>query len=140
MMPQRAYVLLPTHTVSTFRGIRKYSTELASANELGGTMQMSPLNSTNDLGSKCFGSSTAESALVNFFTSHAALHPVPHAARFGHHRRDNDDRGVAFSGTPAPHRSEGAALRERDAAARQRARAVFGQVLSGGRAVHSLRH
>src|SRR6266550_4275507 len=34
MMPQRAYVLLPTHTVNTFRGIRKYSTELASANEL----------------------------------------------------------------------------------------------------------
>src|SRR6267154_3565119 len=64
MMPQRAYVLLPTQIVSTFRGMRKYSTDVASANELGGTMQTSPANSTNDFGSKCLGSTTADSALV----------------------------------------------------------------------------
>src|SRR5256886_9157301 len=64
MMPQRAYVLLPTQIVRTLRGMRKYSTERARANELGGTMHTSPVNSTNDLGSKCLGSTTAESALV----------------------------------------------------------------------------
>src|ERR1041384_1941115 len=62
MMPQRAYVLLPRQMVSTLRGIRKYSTDVASANELGGTMQTSPRNSTNVLGSKCLGSTTADSA------------------------------------------------------------------------------
>jgi len=33
MIPQRAYVDLPRHTVSTVRGMRKYSTVRASAKE-----------------------------------------------------------------------------------------------------------
>src|SRR5256885_9469063 len=60
MMPQRAYVLFPTQIVSTFRGMRKYSTERARANELGGTMHTFPLNSTNDFGSKLLGSRSEE--------------------------------------------------------------------------------
>src|SRR5216110_1287010 len=71
MIPHRAYVLLPRQIVSTLRGIRKYSTEVASAKEFGGTMQMSPLNSTNDLGSKCLGSTTADNALVKILNSGA---------------------------------------------------------------------
>src|SRR6266550_4701110 len=71
MMPQRAYVLLPTQMVSTLRGMRKYSMERASANELGGTMQTSPVNSTNDFGSNCFGSTTAESTFVKILNSGA---------------------------------------------------------------------
>src|SRR5262245_20239106 len=71
MMPQRAYVLLPRQIVRTLRGMRKYSTEVASAKEFGGTMQMSPANSTNDLGSKCFGSTTADSAFVKILNSGA---------------------------------------------------------------------
>src|SRR5256712_7907002 len=69
MMPQRAYVLLPTQIVRTLRGTRKYSTERASAKELGGTMQTSPVNSTSDFGSNRFGSTTAESTLVKILNS-----------------------------------------------------------------------
>src|SRR3989454_2916551 len=69
MMPQRAYVLFPTQIVRTLRGMRKYSTERARAKELGGTMHTSPVNSTNDFGSKCFGSTTADSALVKILRS-----------------------------------------------------------------------
>src|SRR2546430_11950504 len=47
----------------SLRGMRKYSTERARAKELGGTMHTSPVNSTNDFRSKCFGSTTADSAL-----------------------------------------------------------------------------
>src|SRR3989337_1349185 len=65
MMPQRAWVLLPRQTVSTLRGMRKYSTVRARAKELGGITQMSPLKSTMDLLSKCLGSTTAEKILVN---------------------------------------------------------------------------
>src|SRR3990170_6754846 len=71
MIPQRAYVLLPTQMVRTLRGMRKYSTEHASANELGGTMQTSPTNSTKDFGSNRFGSTTAERALVKILNSGA---------------------------------------------------------------------
>src|SRR3989475_5819582 len=71
MMPQRAYVLFPTQIVRTLRGMRKYSTERARANELGGTMQTSPLNSTNDFGSNRFGSTTADRALVKILNSGA---------------------------------------------------------------------
>src|SRR3954462_10362365 len=56
MMPQRAYVDFPTVTVRMLRGILKYSTDRASAKELGGTMQMSPSNPRKDCGSKDFGS------------------------------------------------------------------------------------
>src|SRR6266571_53098 len=71
MIPHRAYVLLPTQIVRQFRGIRKYSTELASAKEFGGTMQTSSVNSTNDFGSKRFGSTTADSAFVKILNSGA---------------------------------------------------------------------
>src|SRR5579863_3819176 len=71
MIPQRAYVDLPTQIVKQLRGIRKYSTERPSAKEFGGTMQMSPLNSTNDLGSKCLGSTIEEFTLVKIRNSSA---------------------------------------------------------------------
>src|SRR6185503_714701 len=69
MIPQRAYVLLPTQIVSTLRGIRKYSTERASAKEFGGTTQTGPVNSTNDLGSNCLGSTMTDRALVKILNS-----------------------------------------------------------------------
>src|SRR2546430_13174920 len=71
MMPQRAYVLLPTQMVRQFRGIRKYSTDRASAKELGGTTHTSPSCSTNDRSSKCFGSTTGEYTLVKILNSRA---------------------------------------------------------------------
>ena len=71
MIPHRAYVLLPTQIVRQLRGMRKYSTELASANELGGTIHTSPANSTKDFGSNCFGSTTADNALVKILNSGA---------------------------------------------------------------------
>src|SRR5438309_9430201 len=71
MMPQRAYVLFPTQIVRTLRGMRKYSTERARTNEVGGTMQTSPLNSTNDFGSNRFWSTPADGALVKILNSGA---------------------------------------------------------------------
>lgn len=43
IIPQRAYVLLPTQTTRMSRGIRRYSTERASAKLFGGMTQLSPL-------------------------------------------------------------------------------------------------
>src|SRR5437773_11404587 len=77
MIPHRAYVLLPTQTVRQFRGIRKYSTELASAKEFGGTMQTPPVNSTKEFGSKRFGSTTADRACVKSLNSGATRTPTP---------------------------------------------------------------
>jgi hypothetical protein len=57
--------------VSTSRGIRKYSTVRASANEFGGTMQTSALMSTKALGSKFFGSITVLLMLVKTLNSSA---------------------------------------------------------------------
>src|SRR5215467_4992878 len=71
MMPQRAYVDLPTQMVSTLRGILKYSTERANAKELGGIMHTSPLNSTSDRGSKCLGSTIVLFTLVKMRNSSA---------------------------------------------------------------------
>src|SRR5579863_9327972 len=71
MMPQRAYVLLPTQMVNTLRGILKYSTDLASANEFGGTKQISVCSVTNDFSSKCFGSTIDELTLVKILNSSA---------------------------------------------------------------------
>src|SRR3954470_5670007 len=71
MMPQRAYVDLPTVTVSTSRGMRKYSTERARANEFGGTMQTSPSYSTKDFGSNAFGSTMEFSTFVKMRNSRA---------------------------------------------------------------------
>ena len=45
--------------------MRKYSTVLARAKELGGMMQTSPSMSTKLLGSKAFGSTIVELMLVN---------------------------------------------------------------------------
>src|SRR5215470_3023029 len=69
MMPQRAYVDLPRHTVRTLRGMRKYSTVRASAKELGGTTQTSPTKSTIERVSNCFGSTTAENTFVKILNS-----------------------------------------------------------------------
>src|SRR4029434_5953787 len=69
MMPQRAYVLLPRQIVRTLRGIRKYSTVRASANEFGGMMQTSFLMSTNEFGSKAFGSTIVELMFVKILRS-----------------------------------------------------------------------
>src|SRR6187200_1700517 len=66
---QRAYVLFPRHTVSTLRGMRKYSTVRASANEFGGIRQTSPVWSTNDPRSKFFGSTIVELMLVKILNS-----------------------------------------------------------------------
>ena len=55
IIPHLAYVDLPTHIVRIFLGILKNSTVLASANEFGGIIQWSPLNSTNEFGSKDLG-------------------------------------------------------------------------------------
>src|SRR5215212_1556860 len=81
MMPQRAYVDLPRQIVSTSRGIRKYSIVRASANEFGGTMQTSVLTSTNDRGSKCFGSMTVLLIFVNTLNSSATRMSYPYDDR-----------------------------------------------------------
>src|SRR5215467_11676651 len=72
MMPQRAYVDLPTQIVSTLRGIRKYSTERANAKDLGGMMHTSPLNSSSDRGWKCLGATIVEFTLVKIRISSAS--------------------------------------------------------------------
>src|SRR5450755_1194285 len=71
IIPQRAYVDLPTQMVSTLRGIRKYSIERPSAKEFGGTIHTSPLNSTNERLSKCLGSTILEFTLVKMLNSSA---------------------------------------------------------------------
>src|SRR6266567_7727532 len=78
MIPHRAYVLLPTQIVRQFRGIRKYSTELASANEFGGTMQTSPVNSTNDFGSNCLGSTIELNTFVKILKSRPTRMSYPY--------------------------------------------------------------
>src|SRR3989337_750307 len=77
MMPQRAYVDLPRQMVSTSRGMRKYSIVRASANEFGGTMQTSVLTSTNDRGSKFFGSMTVLLMFVKILNSSATRMSYP---------------------------------------------------------------
>src|SRR6188474_2383817 len=69
MMPQRAYVDLPRQMVSTLRGMRKYSTVRANANEFGGMMQTSPTKSTNEPASNAFGSTIVELMLVKILNS-----------------------------------------------------------------------
>src|ERR1700683_5380462 len=71
MMPQRAYVLLPTQMVRMSRGILKYSTERASAKELGGTMQISVRMVTKDFSSKFLGSTMVLLTLVKILNSSA---------------------------------------------------------------------
>src|ERR1700761_2592511 len=69
MMPQRAYVLLPTQIVSTSRGMRKYSIDFASANEFGGTITLGACTVTKERSSKFFGSMTALLTLVKILNS-----------------------------------------------------------------------
>src|SRR5215475_10405548 len=71
MIPQRAYVDFPTQIVSTSRGILKYSTERASANEFGGMRVESARTVTNDLSSNSLGSTMAELTLVKILNSSA---------------------------------------------------------------------
>src|SRR3546814_16278003 len=71
MMPQRAYVLLPRHTTSVERGMRKYSTVRASANEFGGMMQTSDFTSPHHFSSKFFGSTIIELMFVTLVNSFA---------------------------------------------------------------------
>ena len=65
-------------TVRTLRGIRKYSTERASAKEFGGTMQTSPSNSTNDFGSNALGSTIEFSTFVKIRNSRATRMSYPY--------------------------------------------------------------
>src|SRR5882724_1372136 len=78
MIPHRAYVDLPTQIVSTSRGILKYSTDRASANEFGGTMQTSDCTVTNDRSSKFFGSTTVQFTFVNTLYSSATRRSYPY--------------------------------------------------------------
>src|SRR3974390_3050367 len=77
MMPQRAYVDLPTQIVSTSRGILKYSTERASANEFGGTIATSVRIVTNDFSSNFFGSTIDEFTFVKILNSSATRRSYP---------------------------------------------------------------
>src|SRR5215813_3758725 len=77
MMPQRAYVDLPTQMVSTSRGILKYSTERARANEFGGTSTEDACTLTNERSSKFFGSTMAEFTLVKILNSSATRRSYP---------------------------------------------------------------
>ena len=55
--------------MSTLRGMRKYSTVRASANELGGMTQTSPRKSTKFLASNALGSTIVELMLVKILNS-----------------------------------------------------------------------
>jgi hypothetical protein len=55
--------------VKTLRGMRKYSTVRARANEFGGMMATSDLKSIIDWGLKFFGSTMAEKTLVKILNS-----------------------------------------------------------------------
>src|SRR5580658_10366869 len=61
----------PRHTVSTLRGIRRYSTVRAKAKELGGMIQTSADRSTKLFSSNCFGSTMVELMLVKILNSRA---------------------------------------------------------------------
>src|SRR4051812_42308529 len=78
MIPHRAYVDFPRHTVRTSRGIRKYSIVRASANEFGGTIQMSVLMSTNERGSNALGSMTVLLMFVKTLNSSATRMSYPY--------------------------------------------------------------
>ena len=54
IIPHLAYVDFPKQTVNTLRGILKYSTLLAKAKLLAGTIQTSPLKLTKEFSSNFF--------------------------------------------------------------------------------------
>src|SRR5271156_6883251 len=78
MMPQRAYVDLPTQIVSTSRGILKYSIDRASANEFGGTITLGAGTDTKDRSSNAFGSMIALFTLVNILNSSETRRSYPY--------------------------------------------------------------
>ena len=73
IIPHLAYVDLPRHIVSTFLGILKYSTVLASAKELGGITHISEFISTKLFSSNCLGSTIAEWMFVKTLNSFEQL-------------------------------------------------------------------
>src|SRR5436305_11115897 len=77
MMPQRAYVDLPTQMVRTSRGILKYSTERARAKEFGGTSTEEACTLTKERSSKFLGSTMAEFTLVKILNSSATRRSYP---------------------------------------------------------------
>src|SRR5580658_6091776 len=81
MIPQRAYVDLPTQILITSRGMRKYSTDRASANEFGGTITDSACTLTNDRSSKALGSIIALFTLVKILNSSETRKSYPYDER-----------------------------------------------------------
>src|SRR5439155_22341835 len=81
MIPQRAYVDLPTQMVMMLRGMRKYSIDRPRANELGGMTQTSPLKSTNERGSKALGSTTVLKTFVKILNASAMRMSYPYDER-----------------------------------------------------------
>src|SRR5215467_13704835 len=77
MMPQRAYVDLPTQIVNTSRGILKYSIDRARANEFGGTITLSATTVTNERSSKALGSMIALLTLVKILNSSETRRSYP---------------------------------------------------------------
>src|SRR5579871_2793294 len=77
MIPQRAYVDLPTQSVRTSRGILKYSTERARAKEFGGTIAQSAVRVTNERSSNFLGSTMVLLTLVKILNSSATRKSYP---------------------------------------------------------------
>src|SRR5271156_3190557 len=81
IIPQRAYVDLPTQIVSTSRGILKYSIDRAKANEFGGTITLSACTVTNDRSSNDLGSMIALLTLVKILNSSETRRSYPYEER-----------------------------------------------------------
>src|SRR5581483_5853392 len=81
MMPQRAYVDLPTQIVKISLGIRKYSTDRARAKEFGGTITDCACTETNERSSKALGSMMALFTLVKILNSSETLRSYPYDER-----------------------------------------------------------
>src|ERR1700712_2768490 len=77
IIPQRAYVDLPTQIVRTSRGILKYSIDRASANEFGGTITLSATTVTKERSSNAFGSMMALFTLVKILNSSETRRSYP---------------------------------------------------------------
>jgi len=78
IIPHLAYVDLPKQIVRTLRGILKYSTLLASAKLLAGTIQTSPLKLTNESSSNLLGSIMLLFILVKILYSSVTLISYPY--------------------------------------------------------------
>src|SRR5206468_8982727 len=71
IMPQRAYVDLPTQIVNTSREILEYSADRARAKVFGGISAQSDRTVTKERSSKPFGSTVAQFTLVKILNSAA---------------------------------------------------------------------